>query len=478
MSTTPDATHAAVGNILIVDDYPMNRLKLSRILERQGHKIAMAGNGVEALAQMRATPFDVVLLDIVMPEMDGYQVLERVNADPDLRDTPVIVISAIDEIDSVVRCIEMGAVDYLPKPYNPTILNARVQTSLQRKRLRDLERSYLQQEIMLRQSEKLATLGKLSAGMAHELNNPVAAILRGAHHLSRAIEHQLTAHFSLDRAGLSATQIDQLKRLDRDAQTAAATPGELDALTRSDREAQIEAWLEDAGVDAAWELASDLVNLSFDPDRLGELAAQFDDTRQFARVLTWLVSRYTTASVLREIGEGSARVAEIVKALKTFTYLDQAPVQNVNIHEGLDNTLIILRNKLKQGVSVERAYAADLPLIEARGTELNQVWTNIIDNAIHAMDGQGTLTLRTRWEDPWVVVEIEDSGPGIPEAVRTTIFDPFVTTKAPGEGTGLGLNISHNIIVQKHGGSIAVESRPGRTCFQIRLPLSPGGEAA
>ena len=169
-----------VGRVLVVDDYPMNRLKLARLLEQQGHGVATAGDGLEALATMQANTFDVVLLDIVMPEMDGYQVLERMAGDATLRDIPVIVISAVDDIDSVVRCIEMGAVDYLPKPFNPTVLRARLQTSLQRKKLRDLERSYLQQEMVLRQSEKLATLGKLSAGMAHELNNPAAAALSGA----------------------------------------------------------------------------------------------------------------------------------------------------------------------------------------------------------------------------------------------------------------------------------------------------------
>ena len=179
-------------------------------------------------------------------------------------------------------------------------------------------------------------------------------------------------------------------------------------------------------------------------------------------------------SILNEIGEGAGRMAEIVKALKTYTYLDQAPVQNVDVHEGLDNTLVMLRSKLKRGVVVLRDYDEDLPLIEAYGSELNQVWTNIIDNAIGAMNGEGEITLRTRAEGEYVVVEIEDNGPGIPEAIKGQIFDPFFTTKAPGEGTGLGLNISHNIIVQKHKGEISVDSRPGSTCFQVKLPLTIG----
>jgi signal transduction histidine kinase len=143
----------------------------------------------------------------------------------------------------------------------------------------------------------------------------------------------------------------------------------------------------------------------------------------------------------------------------------------VNVHEGLDNTLVMLRSKLKEGISVRREYQEDLPRIQAYGSELNQVWTNIIDNAVGAMNGQGEIVLRTRQEDEWVVVEIEDNGPGIPDEVQSRIFDPFFTTKPPGEGTGLGLNISHNIIVQKHGGKIGVRSVPGNTCFEIRLPI-------
>jgi signal transduction histidine kinase len=151
--------------------------------------------------------------------------------------------------------------------------------------------------------------------------------------------------------------------------------------------------------------------------------------------------------------------------------MDQAPIQSVDVHEGLDNTLIIFQNKLKEGITVRREYAGDVPVIQAYGSELNQVWTNIIDNAIDAMAGEGTLVLRTRVENQLVNIEIEDNGPGISERIQTNIFDPFFTTKPPGEGTGLGLNISHNIIVQKHHGQISVSSEPGKTCFTVRLPI-------
>jgi signal transduction histidine kinase len=192
---------------------------------------------------------------------------------------------------------------------------------------------------------------------------------------------------------------------------------------------------------------------------------------QFTMVIDWLSCMYAIYSLLSEISLGSGRIAEIVKALKTYTYMDQAPVQSVDVREGLENTLIILHSKLKRGVTVVREYEEDLPVIEAFASELNQVWTNLIDNAIDAMNGEGTLVVRAKRDDPWVVVEIEDSGSGIPEDIQSKIFDPFFTTKGQGEGTGLGLNISRNLIVQKHFGEISVKSKPGSTCFTVRLPI-------
>ena len=176
--------------------------------------------------------------------------------------------------------------------------------------------------------------------------------------------------------------------------------------------------------------------------------------------------------MLTEIGQSAGRISEIVKALKSYSYLDQAPVQAVDLHEGLDNTLLVLGHKLKSGISVRREYALHLPNIEANGSELNQVWTNIIDNAADALEGQGEITIRTRQDEEWVVIEIEDDGPGIPAEIQSRIFEPFFTTKPPGQGTGLGLDISYNIVVHKHRGDIKVFSEPGKTCFEVRLPLT------
>ena len=458
------------GRILVVDDNRVNRLKLSLGLEQQGHTVILAEGGREALELLETGEFDVVLLDILMPEMDGYEVLERIKGDVRLRDIPVIVISALDEIDSVVRCIEMGAEDYLPKPFNSTLLRARLNSSLQKKKLRDLEKMYLQQEIMLRESEKLATLGKLSAGMAHDLNNPVSAARRAAEQLPATLTRLQESQLKLSEQELTGEQRSVLQGLDRLAQERAKTPDFLGALDRSDREAELEAWLDENGIENGWEASPILVSLGYDSTKAAALLELFRADRLLA-IIDWLSCSSTIYSLVEEINQGSSRVSEIVSAMKAYTFLDQGPIQTVDLHEGLDNTLIILRAKLRAGVIVHREYDPDLPRIEAHGGELNQVWTNLLDNAIDAMNGVGDLTLRTGHDGESVIVEVEDSGSGIPPSIQARIFDPFFTTKEPGKGTGMGLNISHNIVVQMHHGTIAVDSHPGKTRFDVRLPL-------
>jgi signal transduction histidine kinase len=259
-----------------------------------------------------------------------------------------------------------------------------------------------------------------------------------------------------------------------DAQPA-VPPAYLDALARSDLESELETWLDDHRIEQAWELAPVLVSLGWHAERLEELAEEFTP-EQLPVVVAWLANGSSAYNLLDEVQSSAERISEIVKAVKTYSFLDQAPIQQVDIHDGLENTLVILKHKLKTGVTITRDYAPNLPRIEAYGSELNQVWTNLIDNAIDAMHGKGEITLRTytRGEGAIadnVVVEIEDNGPGIPPDVRQHIFEPFFTTKGPGTGTGLGLHIVYNIVVDKHQGQITVTSKPGQTCFQVALPV-------
>ena len=338
--------------------------------------------------------------------------------------------------------------------------------------LRMVMRRWRSNEARLRQSEKMAQLGTFTAGIAHELNNPAAAVKRSTGQLESVVTQFGRAQARISQLNLAAAQQDILQDLAQQARERALHPPELDVLGRSDRERELEAWLEERQVAEAWELAPTLVNMAYDAAELAALAKQFP-LDQLPTVIGWLNSTYSMHNLLIEIGEGAGRISEIVKALKSYAYLDQAPVQTVDVHEGLNNSLLILRHKLETSrINVQRQYVPDLPKFRAYGSELNQVWTNLIDNAIDALDGQGEINIRTRQEGDWVVVEIEDNGPGISSETQAKIFDPFFTTKPPGQGTGLGLDISYNIVVHRHRGDIKVVSKPGQTCFQVWLPLN------
>ncbi len=325
-------------------------------------------------------------------------------------------------------------------------------------------------ESRLRQSERMAQLGTLTAGLAHELNNPAAAVRRGADQLRAAV----------DRHAALVGRVDALD-LDDDAHGAyveLSTPGEsvpaLSAVERSDRESDIGDALERLGVDQPWEAAASLVAAGAAPASVDRAAELLGDSA--ATVLAASASSVEIHGLLREVEEGAARLSAIVGALKSYSYLDQAPVQDVDVHRGIEDTLLILKGKLTD-IAIVRDYDPGLPLIEAYGSELNQVWTNLIDNAADALadaDEAPQIILRTRPGDGTVVVEVEDNGPGIPPDVQKRIFDAFFTTKPPGSGTGLGLDIVYSIVVHRHGGDIEVESEPGRTVFRVSLPVSGG----
>jgi signal transduction histidine kinase len=324
-------------------------------------------------------------------------------------------------------------------------------------------------EAMLRQSEKMAALGTLSAGLAHELNNPAAALRRSASQMHDSLAELQSLAAQLAALGLSSRATGVVNDLRQNLPRRASKPIKLDPLARSDLESELGSWMEGEGVEEPWELAPPLVSLGWQAADLQEMTSAFAPGQRpiFTR---WLAMASTVYALIDEVGEGAERISELVKAVKSYSYLDQGPVKLVDIHEGLDNTLVILRHKLKYGVTVVKDYSPDLPRVEAFASELNQVWTNLIDNAADAMNGQGEIRIRTFGKDRDVVVEITDNGPGVPAEIRDRLFEAFFTTKPVGTGTGLGLHISYNIVVHQHHGQLTVESKPGRTTFRVTLP--------
>jgi len=326
-------------------------------------------------------------------------------------------------------------------------------------------------ESVLMQNEKMAAIGTLAAGLAHELNNPAAAIRRSAAQLRDALTEREHLAAELSTLTDDPHQAKTISILQEETAKRTTTSVPSDPLSLSDQEDELQEWLEDHSVEQAWELAPVLISFGWDRDELERVTEHFS-TIQLPVVVQWLSASSSVYGLLEEVGKSAEAISEIVKAVKTYSYLDQAPIQEVDVEESLENTLVILRPKIKAGISITRDYTDDLPRIEAYGSELNQVWTNIIDNAIDAMRGQGELVLRTYTkDDDDIVVEITDNGPGIPPEIQPRIFEPFFTTKAPGVGTGLGMHIAYNIVVHKHNGQIQVASKPGETQFRVTLPI-------
>ncbi len=321
-----------------------------------------------------------------------------------------------------------------------------------------------------RQQEKMAALGKLSAGLTHELNNPASAARRAAASLRAGV---LKAQESALRNDGRFTETEKggilalLREVDEESKVT------LDSLERSDREDELADWLEERGVEEAWDLGPTLAGAGLDVDRIEAFAGGMEGDG-LASALEWLGATLELVGLAGEVEESTDRISELIRAMKEYSYMDRAPIQEVDVHEGIENTLVILGHKLRGNIEVVREYEPGLPRVQARGGELNQVWTNLLDNAVDAMcggGGVGRLKIKTSSDGAYVRVEITDDGPGIPEEIRDRIFEPFFTTKPVGEGTGLGLDIARRIVTRRHGGDMRVDSKPGETCFSVRLPI-------
>ncbi len=319
--------------------------------------------------------------------------------------------------------------------------------------------------------ERLAALGTMAAGLAHELNNPAAAAQRAAADLGTALERVIGAFAHFVESGTSLENAQRLVDLQAEAMTRQAGRTPLDALDAADAEDELLERLEALGVAEPWRLAEPLSLAGIDADWLERVAAAAGPATGSA--LDWVAASLTARGLVGELTESTQRISHLVGAVRSYAYMDRGDTVEVDVHEGLETTLVVLGHKLKASeIEIVRDYDRSLPKVTVRGSELNQVWTNLLDNAIDAVGTRGTITLRTLREGPCLAVEISDDGPGIPTDVIDHVFDPFFTTKDVGKGTGLGLDAAHRIVTVRHDGAITVDSKPGATTFHVRLPLN------
>ncbi|MGH3477373.1 MAG: sensor histidine kinase [Nocardioidaceae bacterium] len=321
-------------------------------------------------------------------------------------------------------------------------------------------------ESTVRQRESLVTLGTLAAGLAHELNNPATAATRSADALDEVCQTLISSLARLGQSALTAQQIGAL-----DALRLSVEPGSMpvDPLTAADREEALSEWLTRHGVERDWVIAPPLVAAGVDVAWCVRAAAVLDDAA-LGPGLEWVASTFAAATLLTEVRESTRQVSELVAAVRSYSQMDRASMQQIDVTNGIESTMVMLGHRLRDGIAVERDYDADVPPIQAYPGELNQVWTNLIDNAVDAMDGSGTLRLATRVDGDGIVVEIGDTGAGMEPELVMRAFDAFFTTKDVGKGTGLGLDIARRIVEDRHGGTIAIDSRPGETVLRVWLP--------
>jgi signal transduction histidine kinase len=319
--------------------------------------------------------------------------------------------------------------------------------------------------------QRLESLGTMAAGLAHELNNPAAAARRAAAQMIEALDTVNDSYGRFVEARIGFEQAVELMKLHEEAVAARAARGTFAALDAADAEEDLRDRLEEIGVPEPWTLAEPLAGACLDPGWLARVQAAAGESTP--GVLRWIAATLTAHELAEELHESTERMSGLVSAVKSYAYMDRGELVEVDLHEGLETTLVVLGHKLKHtGIDVVRDYDRDLPKLTVRGSELNQVWTNLLDNAIDALCESGTITVATRRNGDCAIVDISDDGPGIPEEIRDHVFDSFFTTKRIGAGTGLGLATARLIVVDRHAGSLSLDSEPGRTTFHVSLPFT------
>jgi signal transduction histidine kinase len=324
-------------------------------------------------------------------------------------------------------------------------------------------------ESAARQRQSLVTLGTLAAGLAHEINNPAAAAVRAAADLEAACQTLFDSLGQLAHEEISAQQFSALDTLRREIEPQAAAQ---EPLALADREDVLSAWLTSHGVEREWIIAPALAAAGVDLAWCERAAAVLAGAA-LEPGLEWVASTFSAAALTTELKESARRISELVAAVTSYSQMDRASIQHIDVTDGLESTLVMLRHKLRDGVTVVRDYGATVPRIDAYAGELNQVWTILIDNAVDAMGGAGTLRVTTRADEDGLAVDIGDTGPGMPPEVAARAFEAFYTTKDVGQGTGLGLDIAWRIVVERHGGTITIDSQPGNTVLRVRIPARP-----
>ncbi|MGL5081408.1 MAG: hybrid sensor histidine kinase/response regulator [Microcoleaceae cyanobacterium] len=463
------------GHILVIDDTPANLRLLVNLLKNKGYNVRALPNGKLALAAIKNSPPDLVLLDIMMPEMDGYEVCEQLKADETTRDIPVIFISAINDVIDKVKAFTIGGIDYVTKPFQVEEVLARVETHLENRMLHrslqqkndDLARALAELQStqnQLIQSEKMAALGQLIASIAHEINTPLGAIRASSENTKLALQEFLQ-------------DLPQLLNLSEDQQIhlftllGQATQHNLQLSTKEQRQLKRQ-------------LTEQLVLYQIDSVRnVAEMLADLQIYNNLEPLLPWLRSPnrdwiFQVVYNLTRLQSNSQntlmaveRAAKTVFALKSYSrYNQNNEKQLAQLSESIETVLQLYRSQLQQGVEVVRTYDSVGPIL-CHPNELDQVWINLIHNAIQAMEGKGILEINVSEQNRYQVVSITDSGCGIPVSIQDKIFEPFFTTKSVGEGSGLGLDIVRKI-VEKHQGKINFESVSGQTTFKVWLPIT------